>query len=240
VFDLDGLLVDSAAAWLTALEATAAALGGKLTPARLEQLAGCSVETSARQLVRWYGAKTQLRSTTAMLRGSLDGATRTVGAPPLPGARELVAALAGKLPMAVATNSPSQAAARMLRGAGLASFFSVVVTADDAVPKPSPDLYLLACDRLGVRPERSLAIEDSAVGAAGALAAGMGLALVGAGADRVAESLGLGSGGTRETPRTHGTSATREAPESPETQTYADLADQRLFDWICDAVGVGC
>ena len=44
---------------------------------------------------------------------------------------------------------------------------------DVGVPKPAPDLYLRACELLGVDPARSVAIEDSPPGVASARAAGM-------------------------------------------------------------------
>jgi beta-phosphoglucomutase-like phosphatase (HAD superfamily) len=39
--------------------------------------------------------------------------------------------------------------------------------------KPAPDLYLLACQRLGVAPDETLALEDSPTGVAAAKAAGL-------------------------------------------------------------------
>ena len=39
--------------------------------------------------------------------------------------------------------------------------------------KPLPDIYLLACERLGVEPEQTYAIEDSPNGIRSAHAAGM-------------------------------------------------------------------
>jgi HAD superfamily hydrolase (TIGR01509 family) len=52
--------------------------------------------------------------------------------------------------------------------------FDTIVTADDvAHAKPAPDLYLLACERLGVAPADALALEDSASGVAAAKAAGL-------------------------------------------------------------------
>jgi beta-phosphoglucomutase-like phosphatase (HAD superfamily) len=40
-------------------------------------------------------------------------------------------------------------------------------------PKPSPDIYLRACELLGAEPARSIALEDSPVGVAAARAAGL-------------------------------------------------------------------
>ena len=42
-----------------------------------------------------------------------------------------------------------------------------------ARPKPAPDLFLLCSENLGVAPHRCLVIDDSALGIAGAVAAGM-------------------------------------------------------------------
>jgi HAD superfamily hydrolase (TIGR01509 family) len=61
-----------------------------------------------------------------------------------------------------------------LATARLADAFEAIVTADDVEnPKPAPDLYLLACERLGVAPDEALALEDSPSGVAAAKAAGL-------------------------------------------------------------------
>ena len=52
--------------------------------------------------------------------------------------------------------------------------FDVIVTSDEVEhPKPAPDLYLLACERLGVDPSDAIAVEDSATGVLAAKAAGL-------------------------------------------------------------------
>lgn len=61
-----------------------------------------------------------------------------------------------------------------LKEAGITDYFSVVVTGDMVEhSKPKPDIYLLACERLGVSPEEAYAIEDSFNGIRAAYAAGM-------------------------------------------------------------------
>ena len=42
-----------------------------------------------------------------------------------------------------------------------------------ANPKPAPDIYAAACERLGASPARAVALEDSPTGVAAAMAAGM-------------------------------------------------------------------
>ena len=76
--------------------------------------------------------------------------------------------------MALASNSSRQLVSTALSTAGLTDAFDAIVTADDVdAGKPAPDIYLLACERLGVRPEDSLALEDSPSGIAAAKAAGL-------------------------------------------------------------------
>ena len=56
----------------------------------------------------------------------------------------------------------------------LYDYFDVVVGGDLIKnSKPAPDIYLTACERLGVKPENAAAIEDSFNGIRAAHAAGM-------------------------------------------------------------------
>ncbi len=53
------------------------------------------------------------------------------------------------------------------------SEFKVVVTRDDVNQfKPNPEPYVLACERLAVKPQRAIVFEDSNTGATAALDAG--------------------------------------------------------------------
>jgi HAD superfamily hydrolase (TIGR01509 family) len=96
-------------------------------------------------------------------------------AAPMPGAAELVRELRGReVPVAVASNTPGRLVRSALAAAGVAQLFEVVVTADEvAEPKPSPDVYLRACELLGASPAAAIGLEDSPTGVAAARAAGM-------------------------------------------------------------------
>jgi len=94
---------------------------------------------------------------------------------PMPGVLALLDALdAENIPCAVASNSDRAWVDRVLDITGLTSRFRAVATADGvARPKPAPDVYLLAAERLGVMPEHCVAFEDSPRGLQAAHAAGM-------------------------------------------------------------------
>ena len=94
---------------------------------------------------------------------------------PMPGVLALLDALDGAgIPCAVASNSERDWVDRVLNITGLTARFQAIATADEVVrPKPEPDVYLLAAERLGVAPAHCVAFEDSPRGLAAAHAAGM-------------------------------------------------------------------
>ncbi|TWT48734.1 HAD family hydrolase [Botrimarina hoheduenensis] len=80
----------------------------------------------------------------------------------------------GRLPMAVVSGGCRMSVGGSLRALGIESWFSVVLTSDDAIaPKPAPDLFLQAAEQLGIEPTACHAFEDADAGIAAALAAGM-------------------------------------------------------------------
>ena len=79
-----------------------------------------------------------------------------------------------EVPIGVASSSTRRHVERILELGGVRDLVATVVSADDVTEhKPAPEPYLAAVGALGVRPERAVAIEDTAVGIASARAAGL-------------------------------------------------------------------
>lgn len=75
---------------------------------------------------------------------------------------------------ALATMSHREEALHVLRSLDLESHLDVVLTREDVqIPKPDPEIYRLAAERLGVPPGECLALEDSPAGVRAAVRAGM-------------------------------------------------------------------
>jgi len=197
VFDMDGLLLDTEVVWLAAEEQLFAAHGAVFTREDKLAVIGTSFDLTARYFAERLGrppeegpalVEEMVLSMYAALQVAVAGR---------PGALELVARLRGRLPLALASNSPRRLVDAALATAGLVDVFDVIVTSDDvAHSKPDPDIYLLACQRLGFEPADVLALEDSAAGVASAKAAGLACIAVPqfaetdvAAADRVIDSL---------------------------------------------------
>lgn len=173
VFDCDGLLVSTQGAWDRAYAAIAARYGTPITSAARHALVGLQLEPLGHALARLLGhpaSPGQLgREIYAMVQDNLGE-----GHAPMPGAVDLITALHGTRPLAVASNTPSEIVISYLEPSGLAGAFDVILGSDHVTrPKPAPDIYLKACQQLGAEPAASLAFEDSPTGAAAALAAGM-------------------------------------------------------------------
>ena len=174
VFDMDGVLLDSEAAWTRAETRLFARYGRTYGAEEKRLLIGGSLEDTAghmeRLLARPGGSSDLLHELLELATEEFDGPVE-----PMPAALELIAELhdLGR-PMAVASNSERRLVDLALAGSGLAVSFGAVVAGDEVPnPKPAPDLYLEACRRLGASPEEALAVEDSPRGAAAARAAGL-------------------------------------------------------------------
>ena len=170
VFDLDGLLIDSEDAWGRAERRVVLDLGYPWDESIRTLLLGYGPEDAARALAEHLGGVDPDELDRRMLDAALSEFSGGIAA--RPGAHDLVRALDGQVPLAVATNSRRAIAEPAVASAGFA--FDVVVCAEDVErPKPAPDPYRAACERLGVDPVRSVAFEDSSVGVASAKAAGL-------------------------------------------------------------------
>ncbi|MCY3864005.1 MAG: HAD family phosphatase [Chloroflexi bacterium] len=94
--------------------------------------------------------------------------------PARPGALESVHHMKRHFRVGLASGSPTEIIKAVLSITGLDQIFEVMIYGDE-VPrgKPAPDIYLEALNSLGVAPDRSLGIEDSANGLRSLKAAGM-------------------------------------------------------------------
>ena len=94
---------------------------------------------------------------------------------PNPQLVSMLRGLRARVPLGCVTNSVSASAHAFLDRAGLLPYMDVAVSNEDAPrPKPAPDLYLAALDRLGLseNPGGVLVLEDHPKGIAAAEAAG--------------------------------------------------------------------
>jgi HAD superfamily hydrolase (TIGR01509 family) len=194
---MDGLLLDTEVVWQAAEERLFSAHGQAFTREDKLAVIGTDFAWTARYFAERLGRPPEEGPALVeeMVLDMYDLLQRDVEG--RPGALELVARLQGRLPLALASNSPRRLVDAALRTARLTEVFEVIVTSDDvAESKPAPDIYLLVCERLGLAPEQVLALEDSSAGVASSKAAGLSVIAVPqfaetdvAAADRIIDSL---------------------------------------------------
>lgn len=171
IFDLDGVLVDSEPLYERAFRAY---LDGRRQG---EEAMLFAITLGRRQVDFLPELASRLGQDQAELEQGLAQALEPLleDLQPMPDAAETVAALrAGDRPLALATSSGAEFAARTLRGLEIEALFDAVVSGEEVERgKPDPAIYLLAADRLGVDPRSCVVIEDTPAGVAAAKAAGM-------------------------------------------------------------------
>jgi HAD superfamily hydrolase (TIGR01509 family) len=196
VFDCDGLLIDSEVRWAVAERRVVEQLGGVWSEDLREQMVGGSGNETARHIAAWVGLPDSARDDVlAEVYASYLAVLDEHGVEPMPGAPSLVSAVAGRLPIAVASNTREATVRATLAASGLPAVFDLVFTPDQGRrSKPAPDVYVAACEALGVAPAEAVAFEDSPPGAAAARAAGMFvIAVPSAGVHDLEADLVLGS-----------------------------------------------
>ncbi len=175
LFDMDGVLVDSEPLFLSAINRLLGEEG--VEPVSVQEneefLIGTTIDETWRQLK----IHRPLPLPAAEYIRRYDDIVRQVMAEelaPQPGVRELLAVCRQRgLAKAVASSSLHMWVDLKLNAIGLTGAFDAVLGGDDVSRgKPEPEIYLKAAAQMGVPPEQCIAIEDSPIGIAAAVASG--------------------------------------------------------------------
>src|SRR5258708_1610890 len=173
LFDMDGLLIDTEAVYMAAMQASARSMGTEMPLAFCHSMIGIPSRECRVMIQNFYGPAFRLelfdKHVNVHVHAVLDAHV-----PVKPGAVEILDFLGERgLPIAVATSSSRRTVERHLGKAGLLDRFHAVAARDDVERgKRHPDLYLEAARRLGVAPQHCVAFEDSNNGLTAAHAAG--------------------------------------------------------------------
>ncbi len=172
IFDMDGVIVDSEPLHEQAQEEIFDRLGFSVSSEELLSFKG-------RPEVDVYSGVLERHGNGRFELWDVIEAKRTIyrrllaDAQPVEGALELLHALHGQLPLGMATSASATDQQFVVNRFGIRELFDVIVTAEDVTrAKPHPEPYLLAAERLGVRPEETVVIEDTLNGIRSARSAG--------------------------------------------------------------------
>ena len=175
VFDMDGVIFDSEKCVLEGWLEVAGKYGIKDVERNFLKCIGTNAETTRAIFLKEYGEDFPYddykKEASKIYHDRYDD-----GRLPLkPGVRELLKYLneQGYL-VGLASSTRYAVVEAQIKAAGLAEYFKNLTGGDMLKKsKPEPDIFLMACDNLGVKPEEAIAIEDSYNGIRAASRAGM-------------------------------------------------------------------
>jgi len=177
IFDCDGVLIDSESILLRTERAFLKTHGLHYTEAaykdRFLGVSGCRFkELLATDYKKATGKDITEELSVALKKHAFDSLFAELTA--IDGIETMLQSIS-HIPLAVASNSFSTTLSRKMAHVNLDKYFNTHLYSRDNVknPKPAPDMYLLAAERLGHAPQDCLVVEDSPLGASAAVSAGM-------------------------------------------------------------------
>ena len=174
IFDFDGVLLESEYAGNAQIAAYLTRIGHPIsTEETMFRFMGLASGALIEAIERWMGKP--LPESFGTAREEEDARVLAEGLAAVAGAVEFIESLPPDLPRAIASSSSVEWIERHLDHLGLKRHFGGRIfstRSDVARGKPDPDIYLHAAAALGVDIARTVIIEDSPVGATGALASG--------------------------------------------------------------------
>ncbi|WGQ08304.1 beta-phosphoglucomutase [Pedobacter gandavensis] len=177
IFDLDGVLVDTAVYHYKAWKALANSLGFDFTELQNEQLKGVNRMRSLDMILQWGGVEQSASEKEALAAKKNEQYVAMISKMTvqevLPGALELLTALkaAG---IKIALGSASKNSSLILERTELAHFFDAIVDGNSVTTsKPDPEVFLKAAELLNTAKENCVVFEDAAAGVQAAIAADM-------------------------------------------------------------------
>lgn len=176
IFDLDGVIVDTARYHFQSWKKLADSLGVPFTEQDNEQLKGVSRMQSLDIILGLGNLKMDQASREELAdeknSGYLNYIRALSPADIFPGVRLLLEDLKNNH-IRIALGSSSRNAGLILRKLGLTDLFDKVVDGNDVIAaKPDPSIFLAAADALGVLPGETIIFEDALAGVEAALAGG--------------------------------------------------------------------
>ena len=177
LFDLDGVIVDTAVFHFQAWRRLAQKLGGDFTKEQNEQLKGVSRMDSLKKIIEWTGATVSDEEFQTLMVEKNEWYLELVqGLGPkdaLPGALNFLQTTYDQ-GIKIALGSASKNAPMILEKLGITPLFTAIIDGNNVVNgKPHPEVFLKGAEALGLEPSECVVFEDSIAGVQAAKAGGM-------------------------------------------------------------------
>jgi len=183
IFDLDGVLVDTAVYHYQAWKKLANSLGFDFSHEQNEQLKGVNRMRSLDKILDWGGVQKndEEKEELATLKNTwyVDMISKMSAAEVLPGSLVLLQALHAK-GIKIALGSASKNSGLILERTNLTHFFDAIVDGNAVTTsKPDPEVFVKGAELLKAAAENCIVFEDASAGVEAAIAAKMTVVGVG-------------------------------------------------------------
>lgn len=166
IFDMDGLMIDSERVSYECYKKYMNNLGMDMTVEFYKTLLGQTVAICKEKFLKEYGEEFPYEESVNAMHKMLEEKFVTEGVPIKKGLIELLKYLKeNNFKTMVATSSARNRVDIILNQAGVMKYFDDTICGDEVKNgKPNPEVFLKACDKLGVNPDEALVLEDSEAG----------------------------------------------------------------------------
>ncbi len=177
VFDMDGVLLDTEKLYRMHWKMAGEAMGR--SPVQMERIcrliAGGTSDHTRQVFAQEFGEEFPYQECRRLAYEKMEEYIEKHGVELKPGVNEVLEHLKENgIKTAVATSTSRKLAEKRLKMTGIYDNFDVLVYSDMVSRgKPNPDIYLKACELLGVEPEEAIGVEDSINGIKACHAAGL-------------------------------------------------------------------
>jgi beta-phosphoglucomutase len=175
IFDWDGTLADTKRAVVQSFQRVLTEAGCKVNNEFIERRIGIGTKKTIIEAFRECESRIDVLTLEKLAKEKIEIQTELSSLVKLfDGVVELLDSLKKTTKIGLATMSGRKVIDKLLSDKKLEAYFEVVVSADDVNnPKPDPEVFLAAANKLGVDPKQCVVVEDSVFGIRAAKAASM-------------------------------------------------------------------